>query len=393
MSVSQILAGVSQIGVDQMYKTEAKVDQLGESYSYGKNVALGVGTAGMSLAFAGKMSQGLIYSAGGEPIVGSHGFGFVTGPGPQTGAGTYPDLRKASMWGKSGLYSTGGPMGSLVPQSMSHLDQVRGLASEAGKGVMRQSIATSLFPVGMTAYFAADAYASDGMTGLGKYMAADILGNYYGVEAGMLSLTVTDPKKAKASLNNLKSVTGGNIAHVQGELVKGGFVNRINPILNSGLLGRMLPVVGGIAGATVGMEVGAAIGSTATSMMGHGMDQNIGSFAGGFLGAVAGAKFGAYALSSLSRMGIVGAGVLATTAVVSNTMAALGSGFEKANRNRGLNYAGDTAAYFTQNAVTMRERAVQAMHKSHLNARSAFGQEASLMHMNRDMFSHYKRSL
>jgi len=111
---------------------------------------------------------------------------------------------------------------------------------------------------------------------------------------------------------------------------------------------------------------------------------------GGLLGTVAGAKLGSAMMSGIPTAIVGGLAIAATTSIVSRNMDALKSGF---NTQRGLNFAGETAEYFTQNAVTMRERAVQSMHKSNMNARSAFGQEASLMHMNRDMFSQYKRPL
>ena len=58
-------------------------------------------------------------------------------------------------------------------------------------------------------------------------------------------------------------------------------------------------------------------------------------------------------------------------------MILLKSGFQNP-RTRGLDFAGDLSSYNTNSAVTMRQRALQSMHKSHLNARSALGQEASL---------------
>ena len=175
--------------------------------------------------------------------------------------------------------------------------------------------------------------------------------------------------------------------------VKGAGISRINPILGSGMIGRMAPVMGGIVGGTVGMELGITAGSLASSMAGYDLDDSMARVGGGFFGALAGAKFGAYALSSVPRMVVAGLGVAATTALASNTMTAVQAGFEHVSKNRGLNFANQTAEYFTRNAVTMRERAMQSIHKSHMNARSAFGQEASLMHMNRDMFSQYKRAL
>jgi hypothetical protein len=391
MNISTLIAGGANYAANTIYENKVELQNAaGEGYAYGKNIALGLGTAGMIVPNVGKLQAGAMFSFGAEPVTGQRGFGFVTGPnsiarGPQ-------NLSQAVIMGEKGLFTPSGLFGTMEAQSMSHLDKVRGIGNEVGKGVMRQTIMSSLLPIGMTAWFAADAYANDGIGGLGKYMAADALGNYYGTQQSLFTATVSDATAATTSLNNLKRF-GRAQANVQGTLSKGDFVSRITPMLGSGMLGRMMPTVGGIMGATVGMEVGATIGSFATSMMGYGMDDKIGSFAGGFLGAVGGAKLGAYALSSLPRLGLVGAGIMATTAIVSNTMSAVEAGFSNIGKGRGLNYASDTAAYFTQNAVTMRQRAVQAMHKSHLNARSAFGQEASLMHMNRDMFSHYKRTL
>jgi hypothetical protein len=46
-----------------------------------------------------------------------------------------------------------------------------------------------------------------------------------------------------------------------------------------------------------------------------------------------------------------------------------------------LQFAGSTAAFFSDGAATMRQRSVMAIQRSHLNARSAFGQEASYLHI------------
>lgn len=363
------------------------------------------GTAALVAPFMSKMTQGALYSAGAEPIVGQHGFGFAYMQKELFNKGLAKDLpfgqRAAIVSGPKGLFLPhGGGTGGFRPvHSLSSglLDtHAAGLGSKLGQGVMRQGLINSILPIGMTAWFAADAYASDGMTGLGKYLVADVLGNYYGTEAGLFSAIVKESEvgAAKASIARLSGASETTVAATaEGGIVAGGGFQRINPILRSGMIGRMAPILGGIMGATVGMELGATAGSAASSMIGYNANDTISTITGGFIGALGGAKFGAYALSSIARLGVVGLGVLATKSIVSNTMGALQSGFENINKNRGLNYAGDTAAYFTQNAVTMRERAMQSIHKSHLNARSAFGQEASLMHMNRDMFSQYKRAL
>lgn len=386
----------------------------GESYSTGessrKKDALSMlqaaGTAAMIAPFMSKMSQGALYSIGAEPIVGQHGFGFAYMQENLISKGIKLNEKSTALRQKGAIVS--GPKSLFLPNqgiagSVKTLQvesaellgtHAAGLGSKLGQGVMKQSLLNSVLPVGMTAWFAADAYASDGMTGLGKYLVADILGNYYGTEAGLFSGIVTDVNKASSTISKMSGATLGTVAATaEGDIKVGGMFQRVNPILRSGMLGRMLPVLGGITGATVGMEVGANAGSAISAMLGYDLDDTMSRVGGGFFGAVVGAKFGSYALSSIARMGLAGAGIMATTAVVSNTMSAIGSGFENINKGRGLNYAGEVAHYFTQNAVTMRERAMQSIHKSHLNARSAFGQEASMMHMNRDMFSQYKRSL
>lgn len=210
-------------------------------------------------------------------------------------------------------------------------------------------------------------------------MVADTLGNYYGTQAATQTLMVENQSKANFFFKG------------EGKLGNKDVLQRVAKIGNSGMIGRMLPTLGGIMGATIGMEVGATIGSAATSLIGSGGPSDTsGAMLGGLLGTIGGAKMGAYAFSSIPTAIVAGLGIAATTAVVSRSMDALKSGFDT---KRGLNIAGDTANYFTRNAVTMRQRAVQSMQKSNMNARSAFGQEASLMHMNRDMFSQYKRPL
>lgn len=370
------------------------------------SIAVGqaLGVAGLIAPSINKIIQGAMYSAGADPLVGQHGFGFAVfneqllSKVPEKQSKVLPVMPRQFPISFAGNVVTpsGGVLGAFQPpqvESSKILDtKAAGLGQKAGKAVMKQGLMNSLLPVGMTAWFAADAYSSDGMTGLGKYLVADVLGNYYGAQAGLFSGVITNVGDAAKTLSSMSGTSVDTIKATAG-FAEGAGVQRINPILRSGMVGRVAPVMGGIVGATVGMELGVTAGSAVTSMIGYNLDDDVGRFGGGFFGALAGAKFGAYALSSIARLGVVGLGVAATTSIASNTMTAIQKGFENTAKNRGLNYAGETAAYFTQNAVTMRERAMQSIHKSHLNARSAFGQEASLMHMNRDMFSHYKRAL
>lgn len=47
-----------------------------------------------------------------------------------------------------------------------------------------------------------------------------------------------------------------------------------------------------------------------------------------------------------------------------------------------IDTAGSTAAFMNKNAFSMRSRAVEIIRNNHLNARSALGQEASMIHFN-----------
>lgn len=354
-----------------------------KGYNSGMSLLPLAGTTALAAGMISKFQEGFLYSFGAEPVVGDKGYGFVKGRLTTNYKGVTGTNLGGIISGSHGFFNPGqGAFSAVSAGNKATMESgVRSLsATKMGVGIMSQNALSTILPAGMTLYFAADAYAQDGMTGLGKYMVADTLGNYYGTQAAVQTLEVVGEKRANYFFR------GGSEP-----LKKGDVLQRIAKIGNSGMIGRMLPTLGGIMGATMGMEVGATLGSAATSLINSGGPSDTsGAILGGLLGTIGGAKLGAYAFSSIPTAIVAGLGVAATTAVVSRSMDALKSGFDT---KRGLNIAGDTANYFTRNAVTMRQRAVQSMHRSNMNARSAFGQEASLMHMNRDMFSQYKRPL
>lgn len=117
----------------------------------------------------------------------------------------------------------------------------------------------------------------------------------------------------------------------------------------------------------------------------------------GTIGATLGAYVGAAPLRALGSHPIVG-GVLAagaTAAVASygaySIIKSFGEmGYQRRQMTRGVNTDGNMAAFMTQNALTMRGRSVEAIAKSHMNARSALGQEASFMHSPRNYNSRYR---
>ena len=180
------------------------------------------GTAAMVAPFMSKMTQGALYSAGAEPLVGQHGFGFAYMQKELFNKGWAKDLpigqRAAIVSGPKGLFLPhGGGTGAFRPVSTLSsglLDtHAAGLGSKLGQGVMRQGLINSILPIGMTAWFAADAYASDGMTGLGKYLVADVLGNYYGTEAGLFSAIVKESELAEAT-TSIARLSGASEATV-----------------------------------------------------------------------------------------------------------------------------------------------------------------------------------
>ena len=120
-----------------------------------------------------------------------------------------------------------------------------------------------------------------------------------------------------------------------------------------------------------------------------GMGQAIAGTPGAFIGAYAGARMGHAVPTAVMAIGAIGAA--AGAEVVKRGSAVLKAGYMNRQMRRRIDTAGSMASFMTQNAFTERSRAVQAMHRSHLNARSALGAEAGYMHRNTDYFSRYKR--
>lgn len=138
-----------------------------------------------------------------------------------------------------------------------------------------------------------------------------------------------------------------------------------------------------------GASIGGYIGQQAGLMTGLPM--------GGTIGAFVGANVGAAPLKAIKAHPFIG------TAMVGTAIAAAGAygayeviktvaqeGYNRRQSLRGVNTDGSMAAFMTQNAATMRGRSVQAMQRSHMNARSALGQEASFLHTNKNYHSVYR---
>lgn len=213
-----------------------------------------------------------------------------------------------------------------------------------------------------------------GMSALGLgFTAMNVYGGYQeGGLGGAVDAAVWEAATASAAAR----FAYGSAGTAGPSAGKGGLGARL------GRLGQKTPgtklVFGGGAGMISGMArfAGAGIGAT----VGQELLGTPGAFIGGFIGA---APLRFAATHPLVAGGMLATGVAAgaATAVVKGGAGLLRAGHAHRQNQRGIDTSGSMAAFMTQNAHTMRARAVQAMHKSHLNARSALGQEAGFMHM------------
>lgn len=334
-----------------------------------KNLGVGAGLfAATYLAHGEKLVQGAFYSMGGEPLLSEFRMGPVLYKGNM-------DINRVIRFGEvtadfskgvSGV-SFSGQIDEAFTHSLSGHNMVKG-------GLQHLNKLNVILPTAFTALGGMHALATEGGEGLRDFLIQDVMANYYGVRNSVSIYDVKDQTKANEFLR------------VTGTAEKNNKITVANRVLGSPLMGRIMPTIGAYLGA-------ALVGSAGKSLMSGYFENNEGvaGLAGMVFGSAIGARAGAYVGAGLGRLAITAAGIGAIYGAVSSTASILKSGFRKERDSRGLNYAGDMSAFLTQSASTMRQRAVQAMHKSHLNARSAFGQEATMLHMNRDMFSHYKR--
>jgi hypothetical protein len=359
----------------------------------------GLALAGMGLAAGGAKGlgnsflTGAMMSFGADPLESGSTFkGSVFAFGDEGGS-----ILKNSLMGKGGLvvnFSEEGVFKSKPFQQGSSLNLfTRGGGDYLQKGGLAKMGALNFVaPALFTGIGTINAMMDGGISGGFEYLVQDAM--------GMAAANSQLNRIYSFDLNNTAAVAKveANLGVKSGEMVakangaSKGYFNLQRTMLGSPMLGMLVTSAGGIAGAGAGMEAGKSLGKFVGRQLGDSYE-TAGGFLGGMFGGFAGASIGASMAASLPRLAISAAGIAATTMIAKGTYSMLESGFrkEKMRHSRGLNFASDTSQFMTQRAVTMRQRAMQSMHKSHLNARSAFGQEASITHMNRDMFSHYKR--
>jgi|13_taG_2_1085334.scaffolds.fasta_scaffold02410_3 hypothetical protein len=253
----------------------------------------------------------------------------------------------------------------------------RALANTA----FRTGIGSMILPVGFTSVLAAGAYSEGGGEELTSFLIQDVFANYYGNRVA---------ENTGALTSRAKNIYSSNLSSEVSSLGSNATAQNYHTFLGSALARRLVNISGAYIGADVGFQAGKAIGEGLGNMLFD--DANTGAF--GMIGGIFGARGGAFLGANLARSPyslaasalVIGGAKLLTEA----TADILKTGFVK-GRGRGLDFAGDLSAYNTNSAVTMRQRALQSMHKSHLNARSALGQEASIVHMNRDYFANHRR--
>lgn len=214
------------------------------------------------------------------------------------------------------------------------------------------SAAASAFGIGMSGILAYQGYQENGISGLKDALVYDVA-----VNSAIMS-----------------SYTMGK--DLSGELVPGRFTILGTAARSGGKLAAASKMAGGIK--TLGLA--GIMGSLGQEALG-----TPGAFAGAYLGAKMGR--GTSSLVLAAGAGIAAAG----SEIVKKGGAILKAGYVNQQMRRRIDTAGSMASFMTQNAYTERSRAVQAMHRSHLNARSALGGEAGYLHMSRDYFSNYKR--
>lgn len=206
--------------------------------------------------------------------------------------------------------------------------------------------------------------------GLGSQLLAGgiggITGGFGGMASGMLTDIAIDAAIVKYAYSPAKAAA--NVTTVKGAIRGPGMLKSF------GLYGA------GAAGSMIGGAIGGATGIPGLEM------------AGTLVGAGAGVKYA----GAMGRAGGVGllaaAGVGAAAAVGYGGYQMLKMGYDHKQRQKMIQTSGSMVSFNTQGAHTMRARAVQAIHKNHLNTRSALGQEASYLHYpSRSYNSRYRR--
>jgi hypothetical protein len=337
----------------------------------------GIGVAGMVLAGEAKnIGRGGLYSMGMQMFEGYRNAPILSNGVKYQIGDMSINLTKGSDFLSTSKVMPGDIIG--LTEDAARSSELRNLSRG---GALPGSPLIPAIAIGLTALGGYQRYSEGGGEELGKFLIEDVYANLYGNMAAEKSTLVDG-----TNIGKIRS--GYNLSQNDMLINEKQSLSYYNRIAGSAALGRILPILGAYQGAAMGFSAGEAIGEGLSNMM-FGTSSGMG-LAGGIMGAKFGAQLGAAMTSNGLRFGLSALAVGGAMMVTSAVGDVLKSGF-KHTRNRGLDFAGDLSAYNTNASVTMRQRAVQSMHKSHLNARSALGQEASFQHMNRDYFANHRR--
>lgn len=260
-------------------------------------------------------------------------------------------------------------------------DMMKNSPMKSTLGLEKGSPFMGALAVGLGLYFGYDTYAnSESDNALRDLVLTEVAANYHGFSYAW----------NKIGDYYFKNSLFGTSGTVNGAL---NGTSEIKPVLPMGMaLGRMAPIVGAYMGAGIGVSVGSSIGKVVGNrLLGLEEDNAVAGTVGAVIGSQVGAKIGALGFSSVTLGVGLYLGYTGLQQTVSHQMSILKSGFQERKKMRGLDFANNSDTFFTQTASTMRQRAFEAMSRSQINARSALGNEAKLMHVERDAFSTHRR--
>lgn len=208
----------------------------------------------------------------------------------------------------------------------------------------------------------------------GIFVAADVYGLYGAYASGGVSAAGTYAVQEIAASGAAAKAAYSTPGAAAGVLIPGTRVTAST----FGYLSRY-------AGASIGgLALGGALGGLVGEIPGVGGPLSYGA---NLVGTFYGSKFGAAPLRAIGAnpvlaggaalVGLGGAALYGTSQV---SKAILQEGYSYSMQRQGIETSGSLAAFQTRGANTMRARAVQAIQRSHINSRSALGNEAALMH-------------
>lgn len=339
--------------------------------SIGGLVAGGLGltaAAGATAALSSPIGMGLLSAFGADYHVANNRMGVsYSGINPAS-------ARNILQFGTSNVQSVGLAQGVANPITNARVTTPSAAVKSAIPGVHKGGKLSPLIGTGLTVLFGIQAM-DDGPGAVPKYIAQEVFANY----SGLMHSHHFFKDGAGNTIGQQRSVAG----------FKAG--------------GRVTSTIGAYIGSGIGYDIGASVGGAIGGML-HENLETPGKYIGAMGGALVGAEAGGYLMrGARAGKGLLAAGRFGAAAVAGTVLmqgvstaykglyATLKTGFQQKRKMRGLDFAGDPTQFYTQKATTMRQRAVQAMNRSHMNARSAFGQEAQLMHSHRDAFSTYRR--